>query len=410
MKSTFKEYHQFTAVELKQLWNDCLFVFDSNTLLNMYRYNHEITTAFFEALESLKGKNQLWIPYQVGYEFYENRIDVIYEYEESYDSILSILEKAKEAIKKKYKNHPSLDLKEIKQKMDDGLKPVETQINQAKKNHPKWMEDDDILDRINSLFDGNIGINYTEEQLTKIKGEGKDRYSKKIPPGYKDGGKPSNKYGDLILWYQIIDKAKEIKKPIIFISGDVKEDWWLEKNGKRIMPLPQLKQEMLEKANVDFHIYTADKFLEYSNIDNKVVEEVRDIRELEEEKMMMRRMLERDRELSHRGGKKYLIEYVHIFEKLERLFRKLKHSIVYIKYSKELDNILYIIITLRHKIMYNDFEGKSLHRLRIEIKKLNYFVDKITSIEVIDPILLMEIQELINRLDYLDHKINRDDL
>ena len=42
------------------------------------------------------------------------------------------------------------------------------------------------------------------------------------------------KYGDLILWYQIIDKAKESKKPIILISGDVKEDWWLEKNGKRI--------------------------------------------------------------------------------------------------------------------------------------------------------------------------------
>ena len=50
------------------------------------------------------------------------------------------------------------------------------------------------------------------------------------------------------------EKAKVTKKPIIFISGDVKEDWWLEKDGKRIMPLPQLKKEIYDEAEVDYHI------------------------------------------------------------------------------------------------------------------------------------------------------------
>ncbi len=72
MKKIFREYHQFTKQELQQLWKACLFVFDSNTLLNMYRYSRETVKTYFDVLNELKKKKQLWIPYQVGYEFYEN--------------------------------------------------------------------------------------------------------------------------------------------------------------------------------------------------------------------------------------------------------------------------------------------------------------------------------------------------
>lgn len=117
MKSTFKEYHQFTEQEFKKLWKDCLFVFDTNTLLNMYRYSRETVEIYFKVLNKLKTKKQLWIPYQVGYEFYENRINVISEYEKSYDEILSVLENAKSDIETKYKDHPFLNLKEINKKV-----------------------------------------------------------------------------------------------------------------------------------------------------------------------------------------------------------------------------------------------------------------------------------------------------
>lgn len=411
MKNAFKQYHQFTEEEFKQLWANCLFVFDTNTLLNMYRYSRSTVNAYFEVLNSLKKKKQLWIPYQVGYEFYENRIDVISEYEESYDSVLSILDRAKKDIEESYKNHPFLDLKEIKKKMDTGLRSVETEINKAKKNHPKWMEKDDVLDEINSLFENNIGINYDEEKLAEIKKEGKDRYEKKLPPGYKDVKKPEDKkYGDLILWYQIIDKAKESKKPIILISGDVKEDWWLEKNGKRIMPLPQLKKEMLEKAGVDFHIYTADKFLEYydsKTINKATISEVRKIRELEEQRMMMRRkeMMEGDRDLSPRIFEKYSREYSHLFEKLERLFMEINHSKIHPKYGEELDHMFHRLRISRDRIMHGDFDRKSFHRIYIDIKEFAYIFDKIIHSEDIDPELSMKIREFIDRLEHLNHRL-----
>lgn len=413
MKNTFKQYHQFTEEEFKKLWSECLFVFDTNTLLNMYRYSRKTVDAYFNVLEKLKEKKQLWIPYQVGYEFYENRIEVISEYEGSYDSVLCILDKAKKDIEERYKNHPFLDLKEIKKKMDTGLKSVETEINKAKKDHPKWMEKDDVLGKINSLFEDNIGVNYNEAKLIEIKREGKERYEKKVPPGYKDDKKSEDKkYGDLILWYQIIDKAKEAKKPIIFISGDVKEDWWLEKNGKRIMPLPQLKKEMLEKAKVDFHIYTADRFLEYYDsktitINKETINEVRKIRELEEERMMMirRGMIERDEELHPRIFEKYSIEYIHLFEKLERIFMEINDSKNYQKYSEELEHMFRRLRISRNRIMHGDFDRKSLQRISIEIKEFTYIFDKILHSEDINPELSMRLKELIDRLEHLNLKI-----
>ncbi len=415
MKKTFKQYHQFTEQEFKQLWSNCLFVFDTNTLLNMYRYSRNTVDAYFKVLEELKKKKQLWIPYQVGYEFYENRIDVISEYEGSYDSVLYILDKAKKDIEESYKNHPFLDLKEIKKKMDDGLKNVETEIKKAKNEHPKWMEKDDVLDQINSLFESSIGINYSEEKLTEIKKEGKERYEKKVPPGYKDDKKPEDKkYGDLILWYQIIDKAIESKKPIILISGDVKEDWWLEKNGKRIMPLPQLKKEIFEKAGVDFHIYTADRFLEYfdsKSIDKSTISEVRKIRELEEERMVMRKrmimrrreMVEGDRELSPRIFEKYQMEYMHLFEKLERLFMEINNSEIHSKYRGELDHMLHRLGISRNRIMHGDFDRKSFHRMNIDVKEFTYIFDKIISSEDVDPELSMRIRDITDRLEHLNH-------
>lgn len=137
MKKTFKQYHQFTEAEFNELWKNCLFVFDTNTLLNMYRYSRDTVETYFKVLENLKNKKQLWIPYQVGEEFYENRIDVISESEESYDSILCVLDKAKKEIEEKYKNHPFLDVKKIRQKMDSGLKDVEMEIENGKKKPSK---------------------------------------------------------------------------------------------------------------------------------------------------------------------------------------------------------------------------------------------------------------------------------
>lgn len=58
--------------------------------------------------------------------------------------------------------------------------------------------------------------------------EGEMRATQRMPPGFKDGGKSENKYGDLIIWFEILQFAKSNRDKfdkIVFLSNDEKPDW-----------------------------------------------------------------------------------------------------------------------------------------------------------------------------------------
>ena len=61
-------------------------------------------------------------------------------------------------------------------------------------------------------------------------------------------------YGDLILWFQIIDYAKEKKCPIIFVTNDVKEDWWQQEKDDKTKDTPrhELLYEFKDKTSQNF--------------------------------------------------------------------------------------------------------------------------------------------------------------
>jgi len=112
-----------------------------------------------------------------------------------------------------------------------------------------------------------------------------------VPPGYEDAGKKKNfhRYGDVLIWFQLLDYGKVHKKPIMFVTSDAKTDWWLERSGKTIGPRPELAQEMHTVAGVAFHMYSPDRFLEYAQLEEKLSQKklakaARELREVEAEK------------------------------------------------------------------------------------------------------------------------------
>lgn len=121
--------------------------------------------------------------------------------------------------------------------------------------------------------------------------EGEKRYELKIPPGYEDKTKEgTRKYGDLILWFQTVDKSKTDKKPIIFVTDENKGDWWwLDPKGQIIGPRAELIEEMLSKTNNKFYMYRVDPFMEYAKkylseeIKQEAIDEVKGIRKHDEE-------------------------------------------------------------------------------------------------------------------------------
>ena len=69
------------------------------------------------------------------------------------------------------------------------------------------------------------------------------------PPGYADAKKPDEeRYGDLIIWYEMLDLAAEGQLPILFVTEDAKEDWWWIADGERIGPREEIVHEMWARA------------------------------------------------------------------------------------------------------------------------------------------------------------------
>ena len=88
-----------------------------------------------------------------------------------------------------------------------------------------------------------------------------------------------------MVWKQIIAKGKETSKPVIFISDDKKEDWWLEESGRTIGPRTELREEFIRETSTEFWMYRVDRFIEEAarisntQVSQDVIEEILAVRE-----------------------------------------------------------------------------------------------------------------------------------
>jgi diguanylate cyclase (GGDEF)-like protein len=167
--------------------------------------------------------------------------------------------------KNRYPKHSSADIERLTAGIQSVIEDAESSLKEEKSHYLKLYESDNILEEITELFDGKVGEPYPDEKLDKLYKEAERRYQNKVPPGYGDAKKPvPERYGDFIVWSQIKDYAGAQKKPIIFITDDAKEDWWLKHEGKTRGPRPELIQEMQDGAGVRFYMYASDRFIEYA--------------------------------------------------------------------------------------------------------------------------------------------------
>ena len=141
-----------------------------------------------------------------------------------------------------------------------------------------------IKDRLADLFEGKVGEEFSVDQLDKIYKEGEDRYKAKIPPGYADAkDKPGNeRFGDLVIWKEILKKTEEVETAIVFVTADTKDDWFLNSTGKTLGPRPELVAEIKKFKDILFYIYPVPRFLEYAqeytkaSIPTEVLKEVQE--------------------------------------------------------------------------------------------------------------------------------------
>ena len=266
LEEEFKGYFNYSDEEYKRIWKESIIVLDTNIILNFYRYSIDTRNDIFSMLSSIS--KRLWIPYWVVKEYLKNRYTVVTENDADYDKLISKVTK-------------NIDdcLNEIHLKKSDNLnckKNLENILEKAKKdavnilkNEKKSKKDGidnpkngNVIDKkILELFNNSYGSDFNDEDYKNIKAEGIRRRDNKIPPGYAGKDKDKDENGDYYIFYSMIQESKAVKKDVIFITDDVKEDWFNycdgEKNGGRC----ELLNEFYKETGKLMLIYSMDGFV-----------------------------------------------------------------------------------------------------------------------------------------------------
>ncbi|WP_223546714.1 PIN-like domain-containing protein [Pseudomonas sp. A-B-19] len=270
MKKMFPGYFSNDPDILNDIWGRCLFVLDANVLLSLYRYSNETRSELFEIFKLLN--DRLWVPHQVASEYLVNRVSVIGQQVKVYDDAVKSVEDLRRSFENP-KQHPFVQDETLKAAIVSFEKVVED-LGSNKKVYLQKIEVDDVKAGLEKLLDGRVGESLTEEEVADVLLTGPLRYLQKTPPGYKDAKKGGDSdlaadklkpYGDYIVWRQTLAKAKADGLPVIFVTGDSKEDWWSIYSGKPLEPHPQLVDEFVKEVGQNFYMYLPEKFMERAN-------------------------------------------------------------------------------------------------------------------------------------------------
>lgn len=287
MKEMFKGYANYTKDELATIWENALIAVDANILLNFYRYSEDTRNRILEILKGLK--KRLWIPYQVGKEFFDNRITVMVDSYNDYDNLSSSITKnLDESINEinKKKNSQLQCKSKINDVIEKAKNDIQELLDNEKKQKVPHYENDPIQKSILTLIDTNIGKKFEDDEYLTVKEEGLRRFNEKIPPGYKDSNKEEN--GDYYIFYSLMKKSKQDNKDIIFITDDAKEDWFIKVNGEKHGGRYELLDEFHKETGKLLMIYTSDGFVEQYDksikhaTDEKIITELKDVRNITE--------------------------------------------------------------------------------------------------------------------------------
>lgn len=259
-------------------------VLDTNVILDLARYSLYTTKNILSIFEECK--DYIWIPNQVFKEYSKNKYKIFGDLKKRYskfeNDLLSILNdferKLERALKISYKykyvateslsdniKNKSKECREIIESYKENLGKEYEAITLDSSNIIKEIEDFvNKLDK-NKKIGNKIGFN---EQMELIN-EGEIRYKYNIAPGYRDNDKEGiEKFGDLFIWKEILKlpTIDDNVQNIIFITDDVKDDWWSKDQQGNLEVKGELLNEFSEvNSNVNFNMMTLAMFQEYAS-------------------------------------------------------------------------------------------------------------------------------------------------
>ena len=255
---------------------EAIVVCDTNVYLNIYLYSPEYANYSIKCLNAIK--EYLFMPSVVEVEFLIN-YDLCYKkmssrVKNAYKNAIQQLSRVQNECLLICMNLKKLGFEEIDElyeSIDYQCQLMSKKVDSYFSNRKQviellengWEKTDYVYDIYKCIGqNGHVFPPYSLQNIYYLCEQGRKRYIKKIPPGYKDSKKDGiNKYGDFIWWKEVINYAKKQQVDIFIVTDDVKGDWWIRKNNNYIFR-EELRQEFEKKTGNRLYAYTSLQFFE----------------------------------------------------------------------------------------------------------------------------------------------------
>ncbi|MBM7650507.1 hypothetical protein JOC78_003501, partial [Bacillus ectoiniformans] len=263
--------------EFQEIWDENpIVILDTNVLLNLYRWSagtsEQILENFNEVIDSL------WIPNQVYTEFHTHKEKIRSQSFNKYKNLTAevnrTLKNTHTELSKRFLQYGKYKFPKIKElaavlegeieKLKQVSEDFKTSIADEINNNVTLLSNDEVSSLVDTLLaNEKVGNEFSFQRLLEIYEEGDRRYKYKIPPGYRDeeekGELDIRKFGDLIVWKEILEKSNnEGKRPVIFVTEDVKSDWWeIKADDVLVGPRKELVKEFKDflEEDVTFNMF-----------------------------------------------------------------------------------------------------------------------------------------------------------
>ncbi|WP_419847266.1 PIN-like domain-containing protein [Candidatus Poriferisocius sp.] len=269
MQSMFASYYPLSREDKALIGTDSIVALDASALLHAYRLAPNTAIDWLDMLDALG--DRLWVPHQAALEYQRNRIRVVARQGQLVRDTKQAVEKALDSLHDELLSHKSdidrsrvLDWIALSDAVGNAKAIFASIFESAEANVVDITEaaaaSDEIHSRQTQMLTDRVGPPPTMDELDAAYAWGKCRFAEKIPPGFADesskGGDDRRTFGDLIIWFQLLDRAALAELPAVLVTQDKKEDWWRKEAGQTLGPLPALREEFASRVGQPFWLYT----------------------------------------------------------------------------------------------------------------------------------------------------------
>lgn len=262
MKTFFPGYYPLEGDDSDKLWNEGYIVLDSSFLLGLFRLNAADRNSIMTILEKDSIKEKLWIPYDVAWAYHKFLNEVLLGQIDSIKRLQVLIQDALALVKNK-SCYPYFEEAVVNQTAEL-FESMKEGCNQQIEEQKQSLYSCEFKNRINTLFKDRVGSPYDTAQLEELYGQGEERYSKRVAPGYTSDLYQDKRlrYHGFIVWEQLKKQANETRKNIILCAGRITEDWFYLVDRVPVISNCQLVNEFQEKTKQSFRCYTLKLFLD----------------------------------------------------------------------------------------------------------------------------------------------------